>query len=145
VGDIGKLATSPECEVDGVWSEYQLGILLRIARKPNAKYTAFKLERIRAVHASLQDGTIDEAAAEGELARIETEATGRFVLLDWENLDLNGEPHPYTPERSVALLGDPALHDFREHVDRWSARAYNFRAAKLAESVGNSRGPSPGG
>lgn len=145
MGDLSKLATSTRHEVEGVLTEYALGIRLRIARKPNPRYDAFRLERLRTVQVQLQTGVITSEAAAKEIERIDLEATGRFVLVGWEELELGGEVVPYSAEKAIELLSDPAYHDLLDFVHTFSSRAANYRRWRLEEAVGNSPGPSPGG
>lgn len=145
MGDLSKLATSTRHEIEGVLTEFALGIRLRIARKPNPAYDLFRSSRVRAVKAQRDSGVIDDEAALREYARIDLEATARYVLTGWEELEIAGEAVPYSAEKAIELLSDPAYHDLLDFVHTFSSRAANYRRWRLEEAVGNSPGPSPGG
>ncbi|MFZ8393380.1 hypothetical protein ACO1MB_14085, partial [Staphylococcus aureus] len=74
----------------------------------------------------------------------------KTVLLDWQNLKLNGQEVPYSEAQALQILNDPKLADFRDQVVDLASDAELFREEHLEQaeknlssgSVGTSNGES---
>ena len=67
------------------------------------------------------------------------------MLLGWTGLcDDNGKDIPYSREKAIELLRDPALNDLYDWILAMSANADAFRVDLEEEVVGNSVPTSSG-
>ena len=79
-----------------------------------------------------RDGSLSSAVAE----RVTGGALAEAVLLDWENVTIQGDMIPYSKEKALELLTDPQWQIFRDAVE-WSARIVaDLRADDEGASLG---------
>lgn len=85
-------------------------------------------------------GAIDPAEAD----RITATCLLNAVLIDWDNLQENGEPVPFSKEAAKRYLFDPEFAEFRAAVS-WAANVVSEQGAESAEdALGNSSSASAG-
>lgn len=82
----------------------------------------------------LEDGSIPVALVD----RVTGEALAESVLLDWQNLTMNGEAVPYSLDQARTWLTDPDFARLQEGVHEASQRVASAAAAKEGRILGNS-------
>jgi hypothetical protein len=105
MADLGKVRINVDLSTEGVWLPYIEDIELRIARNGNPRYE-------ECVQRLVQNNP-DLTRAESEVV---DRAMAETVLLDWKNVQVNGEDIPYSVEKAYEFLSDPELRDFRSFV-----------------------------
>lgn len=128
-------------EIDGIWTTYDLGIRLKIARLGNQKYREYMRKIGRPHQLQIQHGTLDDATME----TLSREAVAHTILLDWENVeDEDGNALKYTPELGEELFKDTAYYDMLQFVVAFASKTENYRARFIKESLGNLSSASAG-
>jgi len=124
--------TSPEKENEGIWIDVGADTRIRVARWNNAKYRRLFAERMQPFNTGRKP--TDEQSEE-----ILVYCIARAILLDWENVSLDGEELPYTHENAERVLRDERLRDFRDFVVRQATSMEGFRYENLEADVGKSQ------
>lgn len=134
MADIGRVKTDTKKEVEGIWVDFAEGIRLLIARAGNYKYeqllsslTEPHLKKIRA-------GLYDQEKYDKLVKRARSET----ILLDWENIEEDGQTVPYSPQKALEWFLDPELKDFYNFVVMKSQDVDSYRKDVEGDSVGNS-------
>ena len=138
--DIAKFRIDPAAEDEGVWTALGGDAEVRLARIGNRRYREALAARLKPYRRAIRAGSMPEEAIE----KLVTEAVCETVLLDWRNLELDGEPVPYSPARALELLSDPAMRDLRDLVVELAGDMELYRARELEEAEKNSPRPSRG-
>lgn len=105
MADLGTIRIDTEASTKGVWVPYIGDIELLIARNGNPKYEE--------VVARLVQENPDLTRRETE---IRDRAMAEAILLDWKNVQVDGEDIPYSVEKAYEFLSDPELKDFHSFV-----------------------------
>lgn len=107
---------------------------VKIARMPNKAYRK-EFQRLSQHHRE-RGNNVEKS----ELAvDIVAQAMARTILLDWKNVELDGEPlGDYSYEKALKILSDERLVDFKEWVINEATRMQNFRIKALEEDSGKS-------
>ncbi len=94
--------TNATLETEGIWIDYgDYGrFLIARAGGQNKKFRNLFEKKIRPYRAAINMGTLDDAVAE----RIMREAFAETVVLDWDLVDEDGDPYPFSAESCVSLL-----------------------------------------
>jgi len=147
--DLCRFKSDRSAEDDGVWvaldgSAAGDGASVKLARIGNRRYREAMQRRMKPYRRALRAGTLEDATAE----RITAEVLAETVLLDWRDLELDGTPLAYSPERARELLLDPALRDFRDLIVEMASDIELYRQQEQEEAEKNlppsSAGTSPG-
>lgn len=148
--DLGKRRADDNRETEGAWvnvADTPTGLLwwldgevtpvpegqaiarLRIARQGNPKARAFYQKALKPYRRLMrQAGELPEKVSE----KLLLQQTAHGILLDWENIEIGGEPVEYSVEAAENLLQDnEELHDLVLDVAR---TAQVFRADEIAEA-----------
>ena len=113
--NLNELETNKEAEKDGVWVDYLDGSRLKIARMGNQSYKAFLAMKYKQNRIVIDRGDKNsDALAE----TINIEAVARFILLDWEGINLGKKSTEYSPEIGIKSLTH--LPDFKADVDNFA-------------------------
>lgn len=128
---------------EGVWVEWQSGIMLLIAKTGNQRYRDF-------VRAKMQTGgpkklrtSALDILEDERMQGIVREGVARFVLLDWKDVqDDDGNELPYTWEEGVRAFDE--FPELLEDVLGFANKSQNFRDEEIEDAAGNSETGSDG-
>lgn len=135
--DIRKLRIDVDAAKNGVWFPYEGNVRFKVARAGNAHNLAFRAAKVRELGAKIDDEEV--------VRRLDVEATAKTILMDWDGVDgEDGKPIPYTYEKGIEFLSDPAYDDVFRAVQSMSMRFFSFREENVRAAMGNSK-PSSGG
>lgn len=138
--DLSSLKTDTKLADEGAWVDLDPTTRIKVARYGNRNFR----DRLRALmkpyNRMIENGTMDDTKADELLVQ----AISETVVLDWEGLEMNGEPVTYSAAKAKELLLDPALRDFRELVISLSNELEVFRGEEIEETVGKSQPTSDG-
>lgn len=113
--DLKKTKTDPKLELEGVWITYDEDAAFKIARLRNPAALAAFQEKTRFLRGKL---------SEAKQTELMTEIIAEHVLLDWKNVNIGGDPLPYTKENAMRVLVEyPVIRDF---VMEESGRIENY-------------------
>jgi len=138
---LNKFGTDPELEEGGVWitaardpDQPDAPLQVRIARLGNPKYR-------KAYQRLIEQFRVDrtEASDADVIREVVSRACAEAVLLDWRNMELDGEPIEYNVENAYRILADPRLNDFRDWVVAQASSMERFRAQRVSDDAGKSR------
>jgi len=123
-------ATDKKLELEGVWHDLGEGAGVLIARIGNRRYQNALNKTLADNRTMIKTGLMSEEAAEKDLCEIIADT----ILLDWKNIDDDGQPLPYTKENAVAML--IKYPDFRVLVVDLAGISDNYRPATDKEALG---------
>lgn len=141
--DLSKFKADRTAEDEGVWVALDgddNGAQIKLARIGNRRYREAMQRRMKPYRRALRAGTLDEATAE----RVTAEVLAETVLLDWQDLALDGVALAYSPDRARTLLLDPALRDFRDLIVEMATDIELYRQQDQEEAEKNSPPSSAG-
>lgn len=129
--NLNSTFTDSNLERTGVWADYYGGSRLKIASKESPEYKAYlaKLAQRNRVKIGTKDPTPEQMVL---LRQVMSDAMAKHLLLDWENISLNGEDAvPYSFETGkMVLLNSNELYEF---VDSVADDNSQFRIAQEEE------------
>jgi hypothetical protein len=136
MGNLKKqFATNVEKEMSGVWVDLAEGVRLRIARWNNPQQVVRTLELQRPYWKQHNRRSPDIK----KQAEILTQVIAETVLVGWDNVtDDAGNAVPYSREKALEYLSDPAMHDFREFVVNEAQDQAKYRDEDLEDAAKNS-------
>jgi hypothetical protein len=121
-------------DVEGIWTDYSLGIKLKIARLGNPAYREYMRKIGKPHQVQISQNVLDDTTIE-ELSR---EAIAHTVLVGWENIDDDDDkPIKYSAETATAMLKDPECGELFNFVVAFADRSENFRKVYLENSKEN--------
>lgn len=121
--DIGKLRTDEDAEIHGVWRS--LGDAeFKVARLGNNRYQQYLAKKLPEVS--------DEPTKRDHLV---IDAMARFILVDWKNVQLDGEELPYSYENALKVL---EIKDFRTTIQMYSTQDEEYRTETLKKKQSES-------
>lgn len=129
--DIGALRTDTALEEEGVWRDIGDGARLKIARLGNPAYKAEWEKRSKPYKRQIRNDSLPTEKANELLYQ----CLARAVLLDWDGLDEDGQPVPYSRENAVRLLRE--IRDFRDLVVSLADDAEAYRREAIEDAEGN--------
>jgi hypothetical protein len=112
---------------EGKWFTLQDGGRVRVAKLGCKAFTA-EVQRLQKPHVGVLRSGGDTAET---LDLITIKAMSKTVLLDWEGLDIDGEPVEYSPENAERLLTE--YPEFREFISQLSVDRKNFSPEDVAK------------
>jgi hypothetical protein len=133
MADINKVRTDPEKELQGVWTDFAEGIRLKIARAGNPAYRKLLRELSEPHIKDIRNGTMDEELNSTILKKVRAIT----ILLDWENIEENGQEVSYSKEKALEYFMDPSLRDFYLFVVIESENMDLFRKEVIEEAIKN--------
>ena len=120
--DIAKrFRTDEQAEVEGIWQNIGGGARLRLARLNNPRYRKLYQRLTRDYRAQLEMGLMPDEVHDPILCQCLAET----VLLEWENIQFDGEELPYSKDNALHTLTQ--LKEFRDLVLRLAAGAEAYR------------------
>lgn len=127
--DLDDLMADANVMEEGIWVDFYGDSRLKIASSDSPKYNSYLARLARQNRIKLDD----ENPQYFQLIQdITAEAKAKHILLDWENIKINGKKTPYSWEvGKQALLNSPKL---REFVDEFASDFRNFKK-ELEEEV----------
>jgi hypothetical protein len=126
--------TDAKKELDGAWTTLSMGgdsMKIMLARKDNNRASSYFRTLLRANDAALKPD--DEKANELFLA-LKRKAIARCIVLDWDELLVDGKETPYSEAICERLLEFP---DFLHAVEMVSSDFSIFRAEEDCKILGN--------
>lgn len=121
--DLDSFAVDPKMATEGVWAPYYGGQFL-IAR-PGPEYQARLMELYMENKDLIGKGTPEGKAKDLEISKI---AIGEKVLIGWKDIcDKKKKVIPYTKERSVELMLNPAFYELQQFIENFSNIRENFQ------------------
>jgi hypothetical protein len=133
MADIRKIMTDKDKEVNGVWVEFAEGIKIKVARAGNFKYEQCRDALIEPHTAALRAGTLDKEIQDDILLK----ARARTILLDWNNIEEDGQEVPYSEAKAEEWFRNPELKDFYNFVVITSQSIDHYRKDLVEEGEGN--------
>lgn len=142
--DLAKFRTDKSLEDEGVWNSIGGDARIKLARIGNRRYRDALQARLKPHRRAIRAGTLPEEVTEALM----TEVIAETVIQDWKNVELNGEPVPFSPQAALDILSDPEMKDLRDMIVELASDMELYRARDLEEaeknSVTSSRGKSNG-
>jgi len=132
--DIKKaFATDKEKEKNGVWLDVGPNCKTLIARVGNPNYLR-EFKRLTKVHTqSIRRGIMEEEVADAILIKV----MAKTILLDWEGMEEDGEPIPYSVDAAIRLL--TMYKDFRDLISEISNTMDAYKVEVEEDSEKNSQ------
>lgn len=142
MADLKKVfATSKEKENEGVWTDdLGDGLKLKIARMKNPRFRKMYERMTKPYKRQIRLGTLPE---ETEIDII-CKCISQTVLLDWQNLSVDGKKQDYNQDNAYKILKNPEIGDFRDFVVDLANDIELFREEDLEDSEKNLQSGSTG-
>jgi len=134
---LSDIRVDPAIAESGTWVDFDLGIRLRIAQMPNPAFEREMRRLGRPYMRQIKTARLEDAAANPILERITVEAIAKTVLVGWEHLEDDDGPVPYSPEKALEYLSDPAYGELLRFVRAVASEAAYFRAEAQKDAEGN--------
>jgi len=131
--DINKVKTDVAKQNDGTWVDFLMGIRLKIARSRNPKYNELMRKLTENMRIDMREGKFDNTEFNNVLIKVRAET----ILLDWENIDEDDKPVPYSVEKAVEYFSNPELNDFYTFVVAVSESADAYKKDLVEDSEKN--------
>lgn len=126
-----KFATDPVKELEGVWIPLDAETKLKIARVGNPKYRELMTKVMAPFRSALRNNVLPEETAEKLLIQV----TARTILLDWEGVEHEGAPLPYSLANAEMLLA--VSKEFKSFVDEIANQVDIFKTAEEDAAIKN--------
>jgi len=119
------IASDLDAETEGRWfsDPWGSGLRFKLIRARGAKF-GDRLSVLR--EEFLKDMREGKDIPDGEAERIIRDAFTFAVLLDWNVTDDDDKPIPYTPERGLEVMEDPAYSDLWDWLWTTSNEKSNY-------------------
>lgn len=131
---LSDLRCDPKLQDDGRWVDYDDGVRLRLA---SIHSQAFQAARSRAIE-EWADRHPGQSMSDEDARTAMTPVMARHILKDWDGvLGEDDQPLPYTVDRGIAVLGDPAFAPLRRFVDVQCIQERQYRVRRLKSDMGN--------
>ena len=124
-------ATDQDKEVNGVWEDFGEGCRILIARAGNKKYDKLFQRLVKPHRKAMRMGTLSDEVAEGIFIRTIAET----IVLDWEGLEEDGVPVPYSVENAIRILTE--YEDLKKQIQEISDSIETYRLEVLEDSEKN--------
>jgi hypothetical protein len=116
--DLGKLRLDPKKSEEGVWCELDHETSVLIGRINSPHYRQTLREKMMPYVEDIRNDTYGQETQD----KVTAETIAAAVLLDWKGLKENGEEVPYSEEKAVEYLSDPALEWFQTRIEELGTR-----------------------
>lgn len=124
--DLNSFKTDPSLD-EGAW--VSLGdARVKIARLGSPRYASAATARLKPHRESIELGIMKDAEAQ----KIEIELLADFILIDWQNVQLDGEALPYSRANAIRAL---SIEVFRNWVKEQARDLENFRAVEIRDAA----------
>jgi len=132
MGDIKKIyGVDKEAEISGVWHDMGDGVRVKIARIGNPQYQK-EFQRIsKPYRNSIRRRSLSDEVAE----RLLIDAMAKCIVLDWDGLEEDGVPIPYSVANAKRLLTE--YRDFRDNINDFANEMEGFRQEEVEEGEKN--------
>jgi len=132
MGDVKKLfGTDSKKEQEGVVHEMGDGLKIKIARIGNPNYQKRFQVLSKPHRRALRRGTLSDEVAEKLLVKCLAET----IVLDWEGLEEQGKPIPYSTENAIRILTD--YPELRNYVNDIANELEGYQAEEDEEATEN--------
>lgn len=138
--DIATFRTNKSLENEGAWTDLAGDARVKLARIGNRRYRDMLQAKLKPHRRAIRAGTLSDEVTEALM----TEVIVETVLLDWENIELNGVVVPFSRDAALDILGDPEMKDLRNMIVELAGDMELYRAKDLEEAEKNSAASSPG-
>ncbi len=135
--DVGKLRTDERAEEEGVWHDLGEGAKVKTARINNPEYQKLFSSIDKGKQEMAERGQLTEESANELFAYL----TGRGLIRDWENIELDGEKLSPTPENFEKVC---KIKDFRSIIRNLASDMENYLVSNQERDQGNSQRTSRG-
>jgi hypothetical protein len=129
--DLKTFKTDLKLEIEGVWFPIDEKARLKVARYGNDRFKELMSKKARPYKQSIRNDTLPDRIYD----KILIEAMAETILLDWENIEENDTPIPYSVENAKRLLTE--YKDFRDLVSNFSNEAASYRAEERQDDLKN--------
>ena len=133
MANINLVKTDISKQNDGTWVDFLMGIRLKIARARNPKYSDMMRKLTENMRLDMREGKWDNKEFNDMLIQVRAHT----ILLDWENIDEDDKPVPYSPEKAMEYFRNPELNDFYTFVVSISESAEAYKKDLVKESEKN--------
>jgi predicted glycosyl hydrolase (DUF1957 family) len=133
MADINQIMTDVKKENEGVWTEFAAGIELLIARARNPRYNECIRDKTEHIKVDLRNEDFDK----DEFADLLLQVRAETILLDWKNIEENGQSVPYSSAKAMEYFRNPGLKDFYKFVVAVSENADRFMKETVKDSEKN--------
>lgn len=135
--DLSIFKTDPDKEVQGVWKDIefrgQTG-KFKIARAGNPVFNRI-FTRIKNSRTFVDD---DSQSAKDHDDEALTHALAEAILMDTDEIELDGEVIDYTPELGYKILSDPAFSELKNQIAIAAGNFEHYAVVKLEALEKNS-------
>lgn len=111
----------------GKWFDLEDGGRVRVAKLGCLRFKA-EVQRLQKPHLAVLQSSMDSSEL---LDKITVVAMSRTILVDWDNINLDGEAVEYSSAKAEEMM--LMFPDFREIVSALSIERRNFMPEELAE------------
>ena len=133
-----RYKTDKDAESEGVWEDIGEGFRVKVARSNNPHHQRVAENLMRPYRRQIANGSLSN----DKLTEITVKAMSEALLLDWEGLEIDDKPVPYSRETAHKLLTE--YKDFREEVAELAQSIELFRSSEIEEAEKNSSSASSG-
>lgn len=133
-----RYQTDKDAESEGVWEDIGEGFRVKVARSNNPHHQRVAENLMRPYRRQIANGSLSN----DKMTEITVKAMSEALLLDWEGLEIDDKPVPYSRETAHKLLTE--YKDFREEVAELAQSIELFRSSEIEEAEKNSSRASSG-
>tara|TARA_R100000234_G_scaffold927_1_gene769 strand:- start:2383 stop:2820 length:438 start_codon:yes stop_codon:yes gene_type:complete len=133
-----RYQTDKDAESEGVWEDIGEGFRVKVARSNNPHHQRVAENLMRPYRRQIANGSLSN----DKMTEITVKAMSEALLLDWEGLEIDDKPVPYSREMAHKLLTE--YKDFREEVAELAQSIELFRSSEIEEAEKNSSRASSG-
>lgn len=131
--DISTVVVDFDMEAEGVWFDYDNETSVKVARSNCKAYRKAMKRVMKPYRRQIKMNTIDPELFDKLLAT----AMAEGLVRDWKGLLNNGQPIEYSRSKSIELMVDPVMREFKEFVAECAEDAEAFRNEEIEEDAGN--------
>ena len=133
-----RYKTDKDAESEGVWEDIGEGFRVKVARSNTPHHQRVAENLMRPYRRQIANGSLSN----DKMTEITVKAMSEALLLDWEGLEIDDKPVPYSRETAHKLLTE--YKDFREEVAELAQSIELFRSSEIEEAEKNSSSASSG-
>jgi hypothetical protein len=134
--DLGKLRTDLNKETDGVWFEFGDGARVKVAMAGNPNFSRIIRALSKPYTRQINNGTLDDDIA----YRISGKAMAEAILLDWEDIIIDGDVVTYSKQVVTDILCNRQYDaEFRKPIQALSEDVSAYRQVVIEDAEKNSQ------